>query len=236
MNYSIMAEGAGIFSQYIRILQEASNLSCEKLHLRSYNSVNHFDSIFDQSRDNSFTNLSVRGAPRGNYTNRKPIENSKNLNYYKNLVNSLKFNNNFLEKVSLYEKYIDSDTIGVHVRLTDMNILHPEYGIVGIEDYISNMENGKKYFVASDNEESLQKLENIYKNNIIYVPYLKRAKLENDNSYKLQIKNLENSDFWQEAFLEMYLLSKCGTLLCRTSNVANCSIIHSKTIKKIIRI
>ena len=89
-------------------------------------------------------------------------------------------------------------------------------------------------FVASDNEESILKLKTIFGNRISYVPNLIRAKTEIEDSSTLQSDNFRSTKFWQEAFLEMLLLSKCSTLICRTSNVANMAIISSNSIKKII--
>jgi hypothetical protein len=93
-----------------------------------------------------------------------------------------------------------------------------------------------KIFVASDNYESIEKLIKIYGNQINFVPNMLRVNKEEDNSYEFQIENLSNPSFWIESFLDMILLSKCSTLICRTSNFSNASVCFSNTIEDVIRL
>jgi hypothetical protein len=132
---------------------------------------------------------------------------------------------------------IDDSTVGVHVRLTDMNIIHgKDYGVLSFEDFKTQLNPDTKYFISSDNNESINKLKELFGNNINYVKDMIRSEFENENSESLRLNNFKNPQFWIESFLEMLLLSKCGTLICRSSNLSNASIINSKTIKNIIRL
>ena len=120
-----------------------------------------------------------------------------------------------------------------------MNIHHKnDYGQLTYSDFLKVIKEEiapeSKLFVASDNLESLIKLKEEFGDRVKYVPDLIRAQLETDDSYELQLKYFKTKELWVEAFLEMMLLSKCSKFICRTSNLANMSIITSNTFKKVI--
>ena len=122
-----------------------------------------------------------------------------------------------------------------------MNIHHKDdYGSLVFEDFLNEIkklkEDGKKIFVASDNNESLLKLKSLYNDDIVYVDGFLRGETENEDTLLLQTNHLKDVTFWEEAFIDMLLLSKCETLICRSSNFNNASIIYSNSLKKIIRI
>lgn len=147
--------------------------------------------------------------------------------------------NELIEK-NLKDLNIDKSTLGVHVRLTDMNITHArDYGIASIDDYIkaiNDLNHKGNIFVASDNDESLIKLKKEFGDKILYIDNMIRGKTEIEHVTQLHLDNVKGKDIWLEAFLDMILLSKCGTLICRSSNLANASIIHADNDYKIIRI
>ena len=122
-----------------------------------------------------------------------------------------------------------------------MNIHHGDvYGNLVFEDFLNEIqklkEDGKKIFVASDNNESLSKLKSLYNDDIVYVNDFLRGETETEDTLILQANHFKDVQLWEEAFIEMLLLSKCGTLICRTSNLNNVAIIYSNSLKKIIRI
>lgn len=240
MNYKINIGFGGIFSKYIIGLQNLSNLQYDKFYFNitdKRTEENMFDNIFFQKYDNTYINTDA--SFNYTYSNNRPIELSVKFQKYKEIINNLNFNENLLEKLNFYKNKlsINKDTIGVHLRLTDMNIYHKnDHGFVQFEKYLNYFSKNKQYFVASDNEESLIKLKNLYGDSIKYIPDLIRGKHENEDTFKLQIDNFKNKDLWEQAFLEMLLLSECSTLICRTSNLSNAALIHSKTLKDIIRI
>lgn len=237
-NFRITAPGGGIFSRYMRIIKQASILSYDKINLKDdKDNINCFDWIFKQEILDTYQDIEINGDPFKKYNNKNHIEKSASFESYKNVVKSLEFTEDFVSKLNYFEKqFITSETIGVHVRITDMNTLHPQYGIYYIDDFLKLLQKDKKYFIASDNEESLKKIKNIYGDNISYIPNLIRAKKETENSTQMQEQNIKNKIFWTEAFLEMMLLSKCSSLICRTSNVAFSSLVHSDSIKNVIRL
>jgi hypothetical protein len=118
-----------------------------------------------------------------------------------------------------------------------MNWLHKEHGEVNFNDFAKNINlileehpEINTIFVASDNNESIDKLVRRYKDRIKFIPNLIRTELENSNSFELQRKNMHTKTFWEESFLDMMMLSKCKYLLHRTSNLANAALLFSDTI------
>jgi hypothetical protein len=248
-NYTINVKAGGVFSKFIFTIQNIQKIDVdfESVYINNCDdrsltgNENIFNFIFEQ-------NIGENQIPHkcehlGNYDKLKPIENSDKLNDYKKIVNKLKFNKNFNDifQKHLNELKIDETFIGLHIRLCDMNIVHAkDYGTVTFDDFINELQkhitNDTRVFVASDNYESIEKLKKILGDKLFYVDNFIRGKNENENTANLQLVNFKNKKLWEEAFIEMLLLSKCGTLICRSSNVNNVSIIYSNTIKKIIRL
>jgi hypothetical protein len=240
MNCNLNIEAGGVFSKYMFGIQNAAQCDCD---LYYFNIIDHrsnpnmFNYVLDQTYDSSYVTFDCSNL--GSYHKLNPIEKSDNYSKYIEVVNKLKINNELLKKVDYYvDKFgINESTVGVHIRLTDMNIIHErDYGVLSFENFNSQLNSDTKYFISSDNRESINKLKELYVDNINYVEDMIRCEFEGDNSTSLQLDNFRNPQLWIESFLEMLLLSKCGTLICRSSNLSNASIINSKTIKNIIRL
>ena len=240
--------GGGIFSKFITSIQFAEELIGESTIPGIYyntvvNGVSVFDHVLDQNRDdiqNIYNSTYLRG-----YSGYEPIELSKEFTNLKRIVRAVKFKQAFSKLVesTITELGIDENTIGVHIRLCDMNITHGiDYGIVRYEDYKKLLDKimvgtDVKLFVASDNYESIKKLERDYgKERVVYVKDMLRGVTEIEHTGDLQAENLSTKRLWEEAFLDMILLSKCTQLVCRTSNVVNASILFSDTIQDVVRI
>jgi hypothetical protein len=240
MNYIFDIDAGGIFSKYMFAIQNAVNHNFTSIYLNvtdDRTTPNAFDFVLEQEIKNEFFRLNCENL--GTYDKETPIEKSTNFNQYKELVKKIKIKQNLLDKVDEYVKNlnIDENTIGVHLRLTDMNIHHvKQYGVLSFENFISNMDTSKNYFIASDNHESIQKLKEFFGDKIKYVPNMIRCEKETDDSTILQIDNFKNEQFWVEAFIEMLILAKCGKIICRTSNLINASLVHSNNINEIIRL
>jgi hypothetical protein len=244
----LQIEGGGIFSKMMLAIQNISayqygieNCYLEVVDERALSSEGSspLSFILDQQSGKDFITKECKGfAP---YSKLFRVENSPEYQDLKYIASKLRYKQELKVLVDdyLYMLGMNENTVGVHIRLCDMNTLHKdEYGYVGFEDYIKaidqELDRNTKVFVASDNEESLVKLKRKYKSKVVFVPGLLRAKTEVEDSSLLQAKYFKEARFWQEAFLEMLLLSKCSKLICRSSNVANMAIISSNTIKKII--
>jgi hypothetical protein len=240
MNCSLNIDAGGIFSKYMFGIQNAIQYECESYYFNitdERTNSDMFSYVLDQPYDSNFQSFECNHL--GNYHKLNPIEQSNNYAKYIEITNKLQFKKELLEKVDYYVKKIgiDDSTVGVHVRLTDMNIIHKnDYGVLSFEDFKSQLNPYTKYFISSDNNESIVKLKELYGDNINYVEDMVRCEFEYEDSTSLQINNFKNPQLWVDAFLEMLLLSKCGTLICRSSNLSNASIINSKTIKNIIRL
>jgi len=248
-NITINVAVGGVFSKFMYVVQNAQiiNPDFESLYIENIdgrsliNEENIFNNIFDQKiEDNQVSHNCVAVH---SYSKFSPIELSQNLNDYKKIVSKLKFTENFNKKFNSYleQLNIDENYIGVHIRLCDMNIHHGDaYGTLVFEDFLNEIqkikEDGKKIFVASDNNESLYKLKSLYNDDIVYADGFLRGEIETEDTLILQANHFKDVRLWEEAFIEMLLLSKCGTLICRSSNVNNTAVIYSNTLKKIIRI
>ena len=246
--YRVNVEYGGVFSKVMILLQylERNRCNLEECYLcvsdpRALNECNYnpLDYVFNQELLKEFE---YRVATcTCTYTAKKRIDESEAYDTLKKLANSLQYKEEFLNLVNRYveEFSIDRDTVGIHVRLCDMNIHHKnDYGQLTYSDFLKVIKEEiapeSKLFVASDNLESLIKLKEEFGDRVKYVPDLIRAQLETDDSYELQLKYFKTKELWVEAFLEMMLLSKCSKFICRTSNLANMSIITSNTFKKVI--
>ena len=264
----IYIKGAGIFSlvsQLIRYLylceKDISDFYFENLNDWVYNGVNEpqltkytifnkldkeydpnvlnmFDFVLDQKRKGKYTR-SVSPYPLCG------LENNLESPVYKLIKQGTK-------KIKLKKKLEDridkealsinfKNCLGVHLRLTDMNVIHAkDYGTLTFNDYVNNIKDICKLhpdidniFIASDNNESLEKLKNInFGREIRYVPNLLRTEAEDGDCSHLQALNMHKEFFWHEAFLETYLLSKCKYLLHRVSSVASTALVLSDSITK----
>lgn len=248
-NYTLNVSAGGVFSKFMFVIQNAQaiNPNFNSIYINNVDSrsltglENIFNNILEQDNTNNEETYGCKHL--GTYNKLNPIENSVKLNDYKKIVKKLTFKKTLQEKIDYYLNYlnINDSVIGLHIRLCDMNTAHgKEYGILSFDDFLSEIKkhitDNTKIFVASDNYESIDKLKKEFGDKILYIPDFIRGIKEDDNTGKLQLANFKNSKLWEEAFIEMFLLSKCGILICRTSNLNNASVIYSDTIKKIIRL
>jgi hypothetical protein len=240
--------GGGIFSKMMLAIQNIATFDygIENCYLNiadnralGLNDSNPLDSILNQTSTEEF--VYVECKPLAPYSVHNRIEDDTDYLKLRYIVSQLRYKQELKVLIEdfVYMLGIDKDTIGVHLRLCDMNIQHgTDYGYFTFDNYVDKikqeLEYNTKVFIASDNNESIKKLQVLFGNRILYLPGLIRAEIEAENSTKLQIQNFREVRFWREAFTEMLLLSKCSKLICRTSNLANMSVITSNTIQKII--
>lgn len=248
-NFRLDVGAGGIFSKFIFVIQNLNKINSdfESVYVNNIDDRsligddNIFDLILDQTKDET---LPVVGCTHlGNYSKFSPIESSSKLQEYKKIVKKIKLSQKIIDELNEYlNKYnINENYLAVHIRLCDMNIYHSsEYGVVNYEDFLKHIreekKEGMKIFLSSDNYESIEKLKNEFGDDIVYIDEFLRGNSEKEDTLNLQLSNFKDVRLWEEAFIEMLLLSKCGTLICRTSNLNNVSIIYSDTIKKIIRL
>ena len=136
--------------------------------------------------------------------------------------------------------FIDNNTLGIHLRFTSMCLHNNTYGDVTIKDYITCINkyiykyNIKNIFIASDNCESIKKIENIFENvKINYFNNFSRQKNEKYiNNFDFEVNNRNNNEnSYTEAVLESIMLSKCKYLIYRVSSVSILAQLLSNNIK-----
>lgn len=241
--------GGGIFSKVMMAIQNIaiSGFRVEDCYFNvideraiAEDGTNPFNFVLDQTFTQEEDYLPVTFNQHESYSRYNKIYKSLEFDKLRLIAANIKYKP---ELIALVDEYInklgiDKSTIGVHIRLCDMNIHHKQdYGEVHFENYVKVIEEllkpESKIFVASDNNESIKKLQSLYGNRILYLEGLLRAETEVEDSINLQLEHFKEERFWKEAFLEMLLLSRCSELICRTSNLANMTIISSNTLKTV---
>lgn len=186
--------------------------------------INPFDFVLEQDKNIIF-NRSFFSTPHAIYND---IIRTNDLNRLRKIVSKIKIKDSVLNKIN---PGIDEETLGVHIRLTDMDEFHQNNSNASLENFytetvniIKKENNLNKIFVASDNESSLEHFNN--KLDIIYNGVCNRSKNPKDSEYQMQLQfDMVNSEeFWVDSFLDMLSLSKCGDIICRVSNLNNASI------------
>tara|TARA_R110000796_G_scaffold61077_2_gene141419 strand:- start:60065 stop:60898 length:834 start_codon:yes stop_codon:yes gene_type:complete len=145
--------------------------------------------------------------------------------------NMLRINNNILEKVNLFmENNFKENMLGIHVRMTDMNLYASGHNsiVINDNDYFNKIdeillkESIDKIFVASDNVEMIDKLSTRY--DICYYDMECREESEKTNKdywFKNWFPSGEWNDwrpeFYTESMIDSILLSHCDVLIARKS-------------------
>jgi hypothetical protein len=180
------------------------------------------------------------------YDRNNPIEHSARLADYKRVLNKIHINNEIKTRVDNLAKLvnINSRTLGVHVRLTTMT-LHKNILPVNYDDYCRAIDaelatgNYDGLYVATDNVESLVKMEQRYGSIIRYYPNLFRLPTEvitTNEEYAWEYDMFFLKRFWQESFMECMTLARCGGMVCRDSNFSNMAVVFSNTINNVRRV
>ena len=192
--------------------------------------INPFNFILEQDASVKF-DLTIVATVKPVYTD---IINHKNYNKLSIICKKLRVKDTILYKI----QNLDKNTLGVHVRLTDMNTCHPQYGIATTQHYINHiqtiMDNNPhltKIFVASDNNQSISILREKF--DIIYINVNNRSETEKGDGYlNFLMEQSGEEQFWIDSMVEMLSLSKCEELLYKVSNLNNFSVLFSNTIQK----
>lgn len=262
MNILVKTMGGGIFSIFTTAIQEILNsvsnvedieniyIEIDKSRQVDSNGIliewfrkvnnktgNPFDFVLEQKKLNP--NILLIANPRKSYDNHENLYGTEELKKLKIICSKIKIKEDVLNKV---KNNIDENTLGVHVRLTDMIEYHKdihsggstdEY-ILSINDIISN-NNIKNIYISSDNEFSLKKIKENFE--IIYNNSKNLNKTEyGGDYYNYQLNNMQYEFFWIDSFVDMLSLSKCGILLYKLSNLNNTSLFFSNTLTKFYKI
>ena len=246
MNIEINIGGGGIFSKLMLAFQaidtqildvnDIESVTFNNVDERIDNEINIYEFIYKQTNVEP-DNILIPHLGCEVYHDEIP---QYNLDRLRIIISKLELNDELIISYNEIKKDIlnDSGTLGVHVRLgSDMNYWHGDiYGNKYISDYIKAIDEETKknsydyVYVACDNEESLSELIKVYGNKIKYHNDFIRSEQVNDDEYNFLSSNLTNKKMWMDTFIDMLLLSECGTLIHRVSNFANMSKIYSKHI------
>lgn len=242
-NYIVDCDfGSGIFSRFTLGIQELIRHSLEDLNQIYFDYQGTFDYVFDQSIP-LFSKTVYTHPNIPSYADNclLPPED-------KVLINQV------INKLDIHpdinvNSQITNRTLGVHVRLTDLMTADVRYqnNPFTTEDIIQTtykiMESGRydNIFVASDNIESLEKFDKALDfihngSKFIYHQEVDPTR-DSDNLWleRFETPQEESKEFIQEAFTDMYSLSKCGGLLRVGSNLAVASLMFSNSIKNVYK-
>ena len=255
MNISIETTGGGIFSLFATAIRQIL------FDFNHFNALNDINNIYiDINRDLYRYKQNIKSNPFDYVLDQKKIKpdfvlkafhqgtsyNDHNLLYgtpdlekLKLICSKIKIKDTIVNKIN---KEICEDTLGVHVRLTDMLDHHIDlHGGGSTDEYLKciadilKFNKVKNIFVASDNVFSLEKIKENFE--IIHNQVNNINKTEfNGNYLNYQIENIHKEDFWIDSFVDMLSLSKCGILLNKLSNLNNTALFFSKTLHKFYKI
>lgn len=255
MNFEIN-RGGGIFSIYHMCLEKLLLMVNDGLEINSvprykiyvpnhvFKNMYFFNDIFVYDDNIHFQTIPVHFV---DYTFYIANENSDRLELLKKLVRKNEIQPSILEKVNDYVQQfkISENTLGVHIRLTDMNYIHGSiFGNYSIETYLLKIDEiMQKYknidhiFIASDNDVSIHKIKEYY-NDKIKISYIKEISRNPEehcttSNFMIEKMNDPNSTYHIEVVTEMMVLAKCGYFIHRISDFANFTIIYSDTFKEI---
>ena len=244
MKIHIKTNGGGIFSHFYLALRtvefKIKNIdSIESIYLEPNSDTvigqkcigfNPFDFTLDQKIEtfDIYINSSIFAI----HETLKDID-SEFLNRMRQICDKILIKKEIIKSTN---SLINENTLGVHIRLTDMFQHHPYYiSQLGnsteayINKTISLIEQNHPIFVSSDNKESLINFQKKF--NVIFNNSRNIAETEYDKDYlTYQYDNFDKEWFWNDSFLDMISLSKCGSLLYNVSSLNTTSFLYSKSI------
>ncbi len=210
---------------------------------RPYDHIMNY--VLDQQIDRSYEYKGF--LPIGKmYSKGDTIEDSPRLSDYKRVMRKIRVKNEITKRVDDLCKLVNINerTLGVHVRMTTMAV-HSNYNPVTFENYCQMIDSELArgiwdgLYVATDNVESLVKMEQRYGSIIRYYPNLLRLPTElitDISQWSWEYDMFFHKRFWQESFMEALTLARCGGMVCRDSNFSNAAIVFSNTLRRIARL
>lgn len=258
MNFEIN-RGGGIFSIYHMCLEkilcmvkdglEINNITRYKICVPNhvFKNMFFFNDIFVYDDNIHYEKIPVHYL---DYSFYKANENTERLELFKKIVHKNEIQPSILDKVNDYTQkfHISENTLGVHIRLTDMNHIHgSSYGFYNVETYLLKIDemiekhkNIDHLFIASDNDVSIHKIIDYYsdKIRISYIAESIRNPEEHCTTSDFMIEKMNelHSTYHIDVFKELLVLSKSSYFIHRISDFANFTIIYSDTFKDILSV
>jgi hypothetical protein len=241
-------------NQYIK--QNNINLSdINNIYVNKCNTQSACQIIFDDNYDSkNMVKLFLDNTSLIDNIGITEMMNNVNYSY---ILKKIRFSKQVLGIVDDYLKNFDINTLGIHFRLTDMNEIHTKLSPIKYTDYIIELNryienfNIKNIFVASDNIESINKLNNENLNVKIFYRDVKRYHAEKAESkdmiwhknylkgdivntelnyFKGNVFNIYDPNTHLECIVDCILLSKTKHLIFTHSSISYLAILMSDTI------
>ena len=196
--------------------------------------TNPYDMVLDQKLTDDYTAVSCWGNELFDYDS-IILEDIRNTvkPYFKFELVLVNIVNDFID-----DNDIGKNTLGVHVRMSDMNAWHgDQFGFIYYEDYtreidtvLKNNPNVDKIFISSDNEETLGNLMKRYEGVAVCHENISRTPNEHDegDEDELRVKGFErlSGEFnFYTPFVDMLTLTKCGYFIGRKFSNFSCAAI-----------
>lgn len=187
---------------------------------------NVFDHVLDQTKPTNLSNFKrVLSTNQQHPVYYKEFEPKKE-RYKKISKQFLKIHPNLMKKAVQFSdnNFIPDKTLGVHIRMTDMNRCHANLGNVYFSDYVEKINeiletnDIEKIFIASDNNESIEKLQHIYKDKICFFETPFRVDKETNETTKYLLKNsMKVPQSFEDSMIDALLLAHCNITCGRIS-------------------
>lgn len=240
-NYTIDCTfGSGVFSRFTLGVQELIKHPLGNLETLYFDYQGTFDYVFDQTQIPNSTLINTHKDISA-YSGEGFLPSSDS-ELIKQAISKIKIHPDIVVNPKITEK-----TLGIHIRLTDLMAADVRYNVdpYTTEDIIKTthkiLEKGEydNIFIAGDNIESLEKFDKEFDfiHNSSKFIYHQEVDPTRDSDYlwleRFETPQEETKQFVQEAFLDMYSLSKCGGLVRIGSNLAVSSLMFSDSIKNV---
>ena len=232
--------GSATFSRFTLAIQELILHPLDNLGEIYFDYHGLFDQVFIQNKPDQYTQLYT--SFKGCYGEGSLLP-TKDKELIDKVISKLTLHPNILNKIP---SGITPKTLGVHIRLTDFITADIRYSGSGrnftTEDIIKKtyqiLETGKydNIFLACDNTESKEKFSkefNVIANEISHLFYKEHDPIRESTPFwadPIDKINEQSNIAIQEAFIDMYSLSKCGGILRGGSNLGNAALMFSNTI------
>lgn len=140
---------------------------------------------------------------------------------------------------------IDKNTLGVHLRLSDMTKNSKYSGIVSrantMEEYVKctkhilvENSNINKIFVMGENENLIAEFKTYFDLPVVnYEDCLLGTLDDEDGFYKEQCTFILDAKYWFDTYVDILISSKCHIFLAASSSVSNNVIIFNEVLKKL---
>lgn len=241
--------------QFVNKYIKLRNIAIEDiLNLYIYkNRAAPFNLIFDNSYDNeNITKIIFSENSEKETVDYNTIYNNKE---YQLLSKKIRFSKNVREIINNELLEFDDNTLGIHFRFTDMNVAHSYNNpttytkyLIEIKKYLE-IYNIRTIFIASDNNETLNKI--INENDLKHIKFIYRNVKRYDkekaneldmiwyknpdtnsphpylNNFSSTIFNINDPNTHLESIIDCIMLSKCNYLIFTYSNISNLSILMS---------